>query len=215
MIKNIIFDFNGTILDDLDLTLDIEDKMLKKHGLKPVDKDFYLHNFAFPVKDYYELIGYDFEKTPYSELAIEFVDEYYAREAKETFLFKDTKDVMLKLKSEGYNLYVLSASKQDYLEKQLKRLEIYDVFDGVIGDNNVHANGKINYGNKYLDDHNINRTSSVMVGDTVHDFEVAKALKLKPILFTSGHNSADLFKNLEAKQVSSYEELYNLIKEEC
>ena len=211
MVTNIIFDFNGTLLDDLNLTFDIEERMLKKHGLPLVTKDFYLHNFSFPVKAYYELIGYDFAKTPYEDLAVEFVDEYYAREEKETFLFEDCYDVLTWLKQENIHLYVLSASKQDYLERQLKRLGIFDLFDGVIGDNSIHAHGKINYGNEYLNAHEIDRSKTIMVGDTVHDFEVAEALNLTPIIFLGGHNSEDLFKTLNVKCVKNYRELYNLI----
>ena len=56
MIKNVFFDFNGTLIDDIDLTLDIENKLLVQRGLNAVTKEFYLDNFCFPVINYYRLI---------------------------------------------------------------------------------------------------------------------------------------------------------------
>ena len=44
MIKNVFFDFNGTLIDDIDLTLDIENKLLVQRGLNAVTKEFYLDN---------------------------------------------------------------------------------------------------------------------------------------------------------------------------
>ena len=57
MIKNVFFDFNGTLIDDIDLTLDIENKLLVQRGLNAVTKEFYLDNFCFPVINYYKKSG--------------------------------------------------------------------------------------------------------------------------------------------------------------
>ena len=62
MIKNVFFDFNGTLIDDIDLTLDIENKLLVQRGLNAVTKEFYLDNFCFPVINYYKKSGFDLTK---------------------------------------------------------------------------------------------------------------------------------------------------------
>ena len=57
MIKNIFFDFNGTLLDDVFLTFDVENNLAKKYGVPPFSMEKYLDVFCFPVRDYYEKIG--------------------------------------------------------------------------------------------------------------------------------------------------------------
>ena len=79
MIKNIFFDFNGTILDDTDLCYDIEAKMIEEEGLPPVSKEFYLDNFCFPVIDYYKKVGFDVSKANYDRISKKFFDSYLER----------------------------------------------------------------------------------------------------------------------------------------
>ena len=54
MIKNIFFDFNGTILDDLQVCFEIESEMFEMEGLPQITLDFYKDNFSFPVREYYK-----------------------------------------------------------------------------------------------------------------------------------------------------------------
>ena len=79
MIKNIFFDFNGTLLDDVFLTFDIENKLAKKYGVPPFSMEKYLDVFCFPVRDYYEKIGFDLSKIDFNKLSHEFMDEFYKR----------------------------------------------------------------------------------------------------------------------------------------
>lgn len=211
-IKNIFFDFNGTILDDLILCYEIEDEMLVEYGLERKSLEFYKDNFGFPVIDYYVKIGYDFSKVSFDDVAKEFFEMYLAREKEETHLYPKVKETLAKLKNVGYKLYILSASESNLLHRQLQYLGIDEFFDGVCGDDDIQAKGKIVYGNKYLDKHQIDRSKTVMIGDTKHDYEVASALGLHPIMFTSGHNSKKVLEPLGTEMIETYDEILPLLE---
>ena len=71
--KLLVWDWNGTILDDMELTYAIENEMLRARGLTEIpDRAFYLDNFGFPIREYYIKLGYDFSVYPYEALAAEF-----------------------------------------------------------------------------------------------------------------------------------------------
>lgn len=212
MIKNIFFDFNGTILDDTDLCFDIEDEMIKEEGLTPVDKDFYLNNFCFPVKKYYQLVGFDISDENYNRISEKFFKKYLAREKEFTSLHKGIIDLLKNLKKDGYRLYILTASEESILINQLKQLGIFEYFDGFSASNNIAALGKIEYGKIFIKNNNINVNESLMIGDTLHDYEVAKELSLMPILFSQGHNSKKLLSTTDAKIVDSFDEFYKYLK---
>jgi len=53
MIKHVFFDFNGTIIDDVDLCLNLLNEILRNQGKPVLDLDTYKHVFKFPIKDYY------------------------------------------------------------------------------------------------------------------------------------------------------------------
>ena len=74
---HIVWDFNGTIFDDLLPSIESTNEMLEKRGIPAFDNvEAYRRVFGFPVKNYYERIGFDFSVTPYEELAVEWVALY-------------------------------------------------------------------------------------------------------------------------------------------
>ena len=69
--KHIIWDWNGTLLDDLDVSMDALNSILTKEQLPLVlDKDEYRKYFQFPVIEYYKKVGFDFAKTPFPILSL-------------------------------------------------------------------------------------------------------------------------------------------------
>ena len=65
-VKHVVWDWNGTLLDDIDVSMDALNTILKKAQLPLVlDKGEYRKYFQFPVIEYYKKVGFDFEKTPF------------------------------------------------------------------------------------------------------------------------------------------------------
>ena len=70
LINNIIFDWNGTLMDDTLFTMNIENEMLAKRGMNTLTLEKYKEWFDFPVINYYVKMGYDFTKEPYEKLSV-------------------------------------------------------------------------------------------------------------------------------------------------
>ena len=60
-LKLLIWDWNGTILDDTRLCIDIENELLRERGMPEITEAWYLSHFTFPVRRYYAKMGYTFE----------------------------------------------------------------------------------------------------------------------------------------------------------
>src|SRR5690554_7020685 len=69
-IESIIWDWNGTLLDDLEVNVKTVNEMLLKRGLSQLDMATYKELFCFPVKKFQSLAGFDFEKETFEEIAI-------------------------------------------------------------------------------------------------------------------------------------------------
>jgi phosphoglycolate phosphatase len=67
-IEHIIWDWNGTILDDFQLCVEIINGMLIKRNMPTITKDEYSDIFDFPVKKYYKRIGFEFHKDSFESL---------------------------------------------------------------------------------------------------------------------------------------------------
>lgn len=205
MIKNVFFDFNGTLLDDLDLCCEIEFTMMSSYGLKPYTMKEYCDKFYFPVKNYYHDVG--FKDEDYPMLAEFFMKSYSERWLGETKLFSGCKDALLNLKKKGYKLYCLSATKYGLLKEQLKFLNILECFDDICGARDNMAHGKIDYGKAFIFEHKIDPAETIMVGDTEHDYETADALGFKCIMFSKGHCSRWRLEKLPCPICDSYSQI--------
>ncbi|MBQ2152284.1 MAG: hypothetical protein II440_02455, partial [Clostridia bacterium] len=74
--KNIIWDYNGTIIDDAQLAVDAENILLRQYGKPQIDMDFYLKECEMPIINFYKKIYDDLESMDFSKLAKEFVNNY-------------------------------------------------------------------------------------------------------------------------------------------
>ena len=87
--SHIIWDWNGTLLDDVGACVRAINQMLGSRGL-PLLKSVaaYRAVFGFPIEDYYRRVGFDFDKEPFADLSDEYIPIYY-RLAAQAHLFPD------------------------------------------------------------------------------------------------------------------------------
>ena len=185
----IFWDWNGTLMDDVDFTHSCLNWMLETHGYpQRYDLAAYREIFGFPIEEYYIRAGFDFAKHPYAELAERFMEHYNAgvdacppsAHAAET---------LAELSRQGWRQSVLSASRRDYLIEQVAARGLQGYFTELLGLADIYGVSKVQVGKQWLAQSGIAPAACVMVGDTQHDAEVAKALGTKCVLYTGGHQS--------------------------
>lgn len=206
MCKVIFLDFNGTIIDDVQLCLDLLNEMLCKQNKKTLSLDEYRHVFTFPVKKYYMDAGVDFQQESFESLAEWFIQKYQPA-SMECGLYPEMISTLKTLKKQGKHLVILSASERHNLLEQCDHYQITPYFDAILGIDNIHAAGKIDIAKEYLAQQRISPTDVLMVGDTLHDLEVARAIGASCILVSCGHQAVDVLKKGNVEVISSLKEL--------
>ena len=86
-----------------------------------------------------------------------------------------------------------------------------DKFIGINGLDNHYAHSKVNLGKSWIQKLNYNTEEVIMVGDTIHDFEVAKAIGVDCLLLSFGHNSKSRLEKLNVPIVCSYKKIIDNI----
>ncbi len=203
---HVIWDFNGTVLDDVRLGIDCVNTMLAKRGLPIIpNEDAYRRVFGFPIDEYYRRLGFDFEREDYDTvLAPEWVALYLAGE--ETCpVNPGVIDTIEALHRRGIPQVMLSASDLSQLEGQLARIGLSDAFEEVLGLDNIHARSKKMLAVAWKQRHP--EANPLFVGDTEHDADVANAIGADCVLFTGGHQSAERLVSLGKPLISSIPEL--------
>jgi len=211
--KYIFLDFNGTVLNDIDLCLELLNDLLKQTGKEGnVSLEEYLDIFGFPVIDYYKRAGLEFDKISFAEMADFFIKEYTERNTKECTIFPDFKQFIDRAHQRGFKIVLCSASKKILLIDQLIAFGIYDCFDDVIGLDNHHAASKLDIARNYVGRNNINPDNTYFIGDCDHDAEVGLACGSKTILVARGHQSRKVLEKCGMLVVDSLLEALDSIK---
>lgn len=187
-INTIIWDWNGTLLNDVDICIDSINILLQKRNIEKITKNYYKEIFTFPVIDYYKKIGFDFGKDTFDALAVEFIN-IYQKKLKTSNLFTDVKPILQKFKDKNYQQIILSAMQEKDLLKSVKQQKINNYFQQIMGINNHFANNKIGIALDYINNSNLQTEHTCLIGDTIHDYEVAQKIGCKCILVDRGHQS--------------------------
>ena len=187
----IIWDFNGTIADDVAVSIEAIDQVLAKRGLSPIKStEAYRQVFGFPVREYYARLGFDFTKEPYEIPAREWVDAYTARIGKVS-LVPGVKQVLAEMEKAGLRQVILSACEKNMLLQMLENLKIQSCFHKIFSSQNIYGTGKIAAAEQFLKEWKLPAASLLLVGDTDHDAETARSLGCDCLLYSGGHMAKD------------------------
>ena len=188
--SHIVWDWNGTLLDDSWLCVEVMNSMLTQRKLPLLTLQRYREIFDFPVKDYYEKLGFDFKKESFEVIGMDFIVKYNERQ-KECFLHEDAEFSLKCIAASGYFQSVLSAREENELRQEISDRKISGYFEPVDGQTDHYAHGKTDVGIRLLNELNVPKGKILFIGDTCHDAEVAKELEIDCILIPNGHHSEE------------------------
>lgn len=191
MIKNkkvIIWDWNGTLLNDAQMCVDCMNKVLSQRNIPELSLTQYRDIFTFPVRDYYSKAGFDFEREDFEVPAMEFIALYY-KNLPTVGLFPSVHDVLEFFQKRGLRQLVLSAMQHDSLVDSLQEKGIFNHFQKVSGITDHFAHSKLEIGRDLLNGESVNEKEVLLIGDTIHDLEVANQLGIDCVLVANGHQS--------------------------
>jgi phosphoglycolate phosphatase len=170
--------------------------MLEKRKMTVINKEKYLKIFDFPVINYYSKLGFDFSLESFEKIANEYVELY--KNAYQSCALHQNADKLLKtIYDSGITQSILSASQQIYLNESIDYYNISNYFFKVIGLDNHYATSKIDNGKRLIKDLSLSPNKVLLIGDTIHDYEVAKAIGCDCFLLSCGHQHLDKLKNYD------------------
>lgn len=208
---SVIWDWNGTLLDDVDICIESINFSLVKRDLPLLTREKYLKIFTFPVVDYYKKAGFDFSKDSFDHLSHEFIGCYLDK-LKSAKLHPDVKDILSALDKKGYRQFILSAMEQKTLEDSVRHFNIEKYFHKIQGTGDIYAYGKLHNAKVLMETSEQDPATTCLIGDTLHDLEVAKQIRCRCVLISSGHHSHERLKEQHHRVVRSIREVLEFCK---
>lgn len=187
---HIIWDWNGTLLDDLEVSIAVMNGVLARRALPGMDRARYHALFDFPVRRYYERLGFDPRVDAFEQLSTEFIAGYDSRRLEAT-LHRHAAATLAAIRAAGLGQSILSAYRQETLLEIVAHFGLTPHFDEIAGLDNIHAHSKVALGRELLARLKTAPGEILLVGDTLHDFEVARELGVACALISAGHHPAE------------------------
>ena len=210
--KHIFWDFNGTIIDDVNNALSCVNDMLERKGRKPIDITEYYDYVDTPIINFYYRILPP-EEVIFSEISEQYHSDY-ARHLEETALATGAEELLKELKEKGTHQYIITSNFIGETLELIKKFGVYEYFDEILGADNTLAESKIERAKAFFNSKDINRNEAVFIGDTLHDLETANALGIDCVLVAFGHQGRKLLNNHNAYNVEGLQEVRDILFDE-
>ncbi len=199
-VNTILWDWNGTLLNDMHICIAVINMLLTKRKKPVINAEQYKRIFTFPVKEYYIKAGFDFNQESFEKPATEFIEQYYVR-MHEAKLHQEVNEILEYFKEKKFRQIIISAMKQDALLESVRGSMLENYFTCIAGINDHYAHSKVESALKVMKSQQLKKKQTCLIGDTLHDFEVASALDIPCILVADGHQSRNRLEKLDCMVV--------------
>ncbi|MCC6933149.1 MAG: HAD family hydrolase [Deltaproteobacteria bacterium] len=185
---SIVWDWNGTIIDDLEYCVSVLNYFLSARAMKTIDVEFYRNNFTFPVIDFYKSMGFDLQNEDMIAISKDWNDLYYSN-VNCCQLRSGVREIIYYFKEKDFSQYIVSASEHNMLNRIVDSFNLRPYFQNVMGIDNHQARGKLHLAEKIKEE--LRPTEMYVIGDSIHDYELSCYLGAQSILVNNGHQSEE------------------------
>ena len=210
MDRHIIWDFNGTLLADAQLSVDCDNYVFDELGLPHITIEDYRAHMTMPVRDFYTALGVDLTVYPYEVISRLWLDRFNQM-AVAAGLVPGILDVVRALDAAGVSQSILSASYEPSLLEQCGHLGLTPYMKAINGLSDESAMPKTEIGRRQIMALGLAPENVVLVGDMLADSDLAQALGAQCVLVPWGHNSRERLEKTGRRIAGTAQELLNAL----
>lgn len=186
MTKVIIFDFDGTLADTIDILLSITNRLSAEFGFKSATKEELAQLSNLNSWEILRYSGISLFKFP---MLIRKLRSELRSEISNIQLFAGIKEVLLELKRRDFQLGIITSNSRENVLESLENNSLQDIFTFIYSGSTF---GKHKVINKWLKKEKINPQEVFYVGDEIRDIDAARKTGIKIIAVGWGFNSQEV-----------------------
>lgn len=183
MLRNLLLDWSGTLVDDLPPVLGATNFIFEKYGHPPLDRESFRRHFRLPFTDFYEEF---LPEVPLHTLE-ELFHQRFAELQGEVTPLPGLIEFLDFCKASGRRIFLLSAMKCEHFEVQAQRFGVRQCFEHPY----VGVQDKRAQIHDILQHHDLAPEETAFVGDMVHDIETAHHGGIMSIAILTGYDTLE------------------------
>lgn len=185
---HVIWDWNGTLVDDHDIVIEAVNAVMQAFGGRPVTSETYLDRYHRPVHRFYEhLLGISITDDHWRRIDTIFNDHYHSQ-LHAVPLATGAEQALAAVADLGHSQSLLSMWRHDLVTQEAGRHGIASWFQRIEGNRTKSGDPKSVSLGLHLQALNLIPSDVTMIGDTLDDFDAATAVGARIILVTGSQN---------------------------
>jgi phosphoglycolate phosphatase len=173
MVKSIIFDFDGTLADSVDVIVSVYNQIADRHKFKQVSPLNIAHLKTLSINDRLKFLNVPIRWIPI--LTIQFLSEY-RKNISRIAMIPGMKDILIQIINEGYDISIVSSNSTETIKCFLEKNELGLIKD-VYSSSRLYKKDKVI--KKVLKKKGIKNTEVIYVGDERRDIAACKICEVK------------------------------------
>lgn len=196
IIRNVILDWSGTLVDDLMPVVKTTNHVLESCGLSPMTLPEFRAQFCLPIRKFYE---HRVTNVPQAKLEEMFLTEYPKHHAEITLL-PQTLDFLRFCQGRQMGVYIASTVDRHTYETQMVRFGIGEFITKPY----IGIEDKTSKIHHILDENRLDREKTMFVGDMEHDIEAGKAGGIHTCAVLTGYNHLDKLRAMKPDVICNH-----------
>ncbi len=183
MFDSIIFDWSGTLCDDLTLTLQATNHVIGQYGLPPLDRKSFREEFQLPYPNYY---SWKTPGIPIEELEAHYRNMLNSPEAVPVAVIPYAREFLEFCRARGIRCFILSSMDTTAFNRQVREQGLYSFFEAF----HTGILNKKEYIHELIARHDLDVQKTAFIGDMQHDMLAAHSAGVCAIGVLTGYNNA-------------------------
>ncbi len=187
--QNIVFDWSGTLVDDLPLVLEATNAVMRAFGRAQLTRDEFRREFRLPFLHWYEEV---LPGVTSRELDEVFLAAFAASQEPVTVL-PHAREFLECCAAAGRRMFVLSSAPQHAVEAQAVALGLDHFFEHIY----AGVRDKREHIGRVLSERGLRTTETLMIGDMRHDIHTARAGGITSVAVLTGYEYPEVVATAE------------------
>lgn len=190
----IIFDWDGTLVDSIDWIVHCIQQAALHHGCRVPDAQSAKDIIGLSIENAIKTLFPDEDAETRAKLAFHYGQGFFSRQIGPDDLFPGVRDMLLRLRQDGYRLAVATGKKSKGLAQAIAGTGVADLFCTTRCADQTASKPDPLMLTEIIAELGVDKRRALMVGDSVHDLQMAINAEIDAVAVTCGAHSAATLK---------------------